>query len=127
MAEAKGHKVLLTPPYHSDFQPIELVWAKVKGNVGRMYDQNSNMKIVLARLKKEFTDLEEHGSASIQGMIDKCINVCEEFYTQALRNDDHDESDDSDYNISDDSIDSSESDEDLSSDGSIDSANDEDH
>ena len=65
LAEAAGNKVLLTTPYHSDFQPIELVWAKVKGNVGRMYDSISNMTIVLEWLKQEFADLEQNGSASI--------------------------------------------------------------
>jgi hypothetical protein len=33
LAEAGGHTVLFTPAYHSDLQPIELVWARVKGNV----------------------------------------------------------------------------------------------
>ncbi|KAG7373516.1 DDE superfamily endonuclease [Nitzschia inconspicua] len=35
LAKEQGHEVLLTPPYHSDLQPIELVWAMVKGGVGR--------------------------------------------------------------------------------------------
>ncbi len=33
IAEEAGHKVLLTPPYHSDLQPIELVWAHIKGPI----------------------------------------------------------------------------------------------
>jgi hypothetical protein len=33
-AEEGGHTVLFTPAYHSDLQPIELVWALIKGNVG---------------------------------------------------------------------------------------------
>jgi hypothetical protein len=35
LAEEGGHTVLFTPAYHSDLQAIELVWALVKGNVGR--------------------------------------------------------------------------------------------
>jgi hypothetical protein len=31
LAEEGGHTVLFTPAYHSDLQPIELVWALVKG------------------------------------------------------------------------------------------------
>jgi transposase len=34
LAEEGGHTVLFTPTYHSDLQPIKLVWARVKGNVG---------------------------------------------------------------------------------------------
>ncbi|RHY18959.1 hypothetical protein DYB32_010304 [Aphanomyces invadans] len=37
MAIDKGHQVVFTPPHHSDLQPIELVWANVKGHVGRRY------------------------------------------------------------------------------------------
>ena len=33
MANEAGHKVLWSPPHHSDLQPIELVWANVKGEV----------------------------------------------------------------------------------------------
>ena len=30
-----GHEVLRLPPYHPDFNPIELIWSQVKGIVGR--------------------------------------------------------------------------------------------
>jgi hypothetical protein len=35
LAEKDGHTMLFTPAYHSDLQPIELVWPLVKGNVGQ--------------------------------------------------------------------------------------------
>ena len=35
MAKAAGHDVVYTHPYHSDLQPIELVWTNIKGEVGR--------------------------------------------------------------------------------------------
>ncbi|RHY84188.1 hypothetical protein DYB28_002388 [Aphanomyces astaci] len=35
VARARGYEVVYTPPYHSDLQPIEYVWAYLKGNVGR--------------------------------------------------------------------------------------------
>ena len=37
LAEAKGHKVLFTPPHFHEVQPIEMVWASVKGNVAREF------------------------------------------------------------------------------------------
>ena len=37
IAEEHGHKVAYTPAYHSDLQPIEMVWACAKGKVARKY------------------------------------------------------------------------------------------
>ncbi|ETM40228.1 hypothetical protein L914_13773 [Phytophthora nicotianae] len=37
MAEKEKPAVLFTPPHHSNLQPIETVWAAVKGEVGRQY------------------------------------------------------------------------------------------
>ena len=34
-AETKGHTVLRLPPYHSDLNPIEMVWSIVKGHVAK--------------------------------------------------------------------------------------------
>jgi transposase len=33
----KGHDVLHLPPYHCEFNPIEMVWGDVKGYVGWEY------------------------------------------------------------------------------------------
>jgi transposase len=46
LAELEGHRVELTPLYHSDFQPIEIVWALIKGNIGQQYDINTTLTIV---------------------------------------------------------------------------------
>ena len=35
MASLHGHRVLRLPPYHSELNPIELVWGQVKGYVSR--------------------------------------------------------------------------------------------
>lgn len=35
MAKTKGHKIVRLPPYHCHFNPIELIWAQVKGHVAR--------------------------------------------------------------------------------------------
>lgn len=35
MAKTKGHEVLRLPPYHCQFNPIELIWANIKGKVAR--------------------------------------------------------------------------------------------
>ncbi|ETV86666.1 hypothetical protein H257_01791 [Aphanomyces astaci] len=59
-----GHRVVFTPPHHSDLQPIELVI--VKGQVGRRYADGTGLSEVKARLEEAFDDLKP---SSIQGCI----------------------------------------------------------
>ena len=33
MAKAEGRKVIFSPPHYADLQPIEIVWANIKGEV----------------------------------------------------------------------------------------------
>ncbi|KAG7338658.1 DDE superfamily endonuclease [Nitzschia inconspicua] len=87
-AEEMGHKVLFTPPYHSDLQPIELVWALVKGNVGRQYNKNTTMKLVYERLMADFHKLEQNGHQLIESMVDKCASLAKTMYEQILEADD---------------------------------------
>jgi transposase len=60
------HKILFMPPYHSDLQPIELVWALVIGSVACLYSNGRTMDQLEKQLKDEFEDLlKEKGSASM--------------------------------------------------------------
>jgi transposase len=61
LAEERGHTVLFTPAYHSNLQPIELVWALVKGNVGWQYSNQTTLDMVYGRLMHEFNKLEDSG------------------------------------------------------------------
>lgn len=42
IAESRGHKVVRIPPYHCQFNPIELIWAQVKNEVAR---ENSGFRL----------------------------------------------------------------------------------
>jgi hypothetical protein len=53
LAEEGGHTVLFTLAYHSDLQPIELVWNLVKGNVGHQYSNQTTLDMVYERLMHE--------------------------------------------------------------------------
>lgn len=53
-AEAQGHKVLFTVPYHSDLQPFELVWAQAKGGVAMEYSADTSLDDVKRRLEHQF-------------------------------------------------------------------------
>ncbi|KAF0710418.1 hypothetical protein AaE_012530 [Aphanomyces astaci] len=66
MAIDKDHRVVFSPPYHSDLQPIELVWANVKGHVGRRYTDGTGRADVKERLEEAFEVLK---ASTIQGCI----------------------------------------------------------
>lgn len=85
--------MLLTPPYHSDLQPIELVWAMVKGGVGRQYNNETTLELVYQRLLKEFDRLLVSGHDAVDGMIKKCASISWKFY-QEMDEDDIDDGDD---------------------------------
>ncbi|OAF64844.1 hypothetical protein A3Q56_07445 [Intoshia linei] len=68
MAKNKIHRIIFSPPYYSNFQPIELVWANLKGTVGRMYDLNTKLSDVKIRLEKAFKNIVGN---TIKGCITK--------------------------------------------------------
>jgi len=47
-----GHQVFFTPPYHCELQPIEGVWAVVKGEIG----PHLNLLDVRNKLLKAFKE-----------------------------------------------------------------------
>ncbi|DAZ98206.1 TPA: hypothetical protein N0F65_005338 [Lagenidium giganteum] len=57
MANDNDHEVVFTPPYHSDLQPIEMVWAIVIGECGRAYTNNTTFAEVKENLLRAFAAL----------------------------------------------------------------------
>ena len=99
MCQPHGHKILFTPPYHSDLQPIKLLWALVKGRVGCQYTKGTTLDQVLECLQSAFNEVQTCGHKSIEGMINKCTKVAQEFWDNCeandlVNNDDDEESDD---------------------------------
>jgi transposase len=92
------HKILFTPPYHSDLQPIELVWALVKGNVARLYSNGRTMDELKTQLDAEFADLlTAKGSARIHAMIENTAKLSKQFWDEIPQGDeDEDDPQDSD-------------------------------
>jgi len=79
IAEEAGHKVCFAPPRHSDFQPVELMWARIQGNVGCQHSNESTLQLVHQRPMAEFKALEEDGHKAVSGMIEKCSSVAQKF------------------------------------------------
>lgn len=89
-AEAEGHEVLFTPPCHSEFQPVELLWAKLKGNIGRKRDSNTTMSVPKERLDAEFKDsLKWH--ESVEGFMRKSTETAQKFWEEAQKDDDEED------------------------------------
>jgi hypothetical protein len=50
----RGHQIIRLPLYHCQYNPIELIWAKVKGEVA---DQNSSFRLAdVERHMRQFID-----------------------------------------------------------------------
>jgi len=77
LAEELGHKVLFIPPYHSDLQPLELIWADIKGKTCR----NSSLELMHQTIMRKFQNLQQSGQDTIQDKIGQCVKKAEEFYS----------------------------------------------
>lgn len=85
LAEEKGHRVLFTPPYHSDLQPIEFLWAWVKRNVGNLYCKNTNLTDVGNRLEAQFERLKrKEFSIDIANLFRHTEGLTKKFYNEMM-------------------------------------------
>ena len=50
LAAESGHTVVSTPPHFSDLQPIELLWARIKGRIAKSYSTKASSNNVWERL-----------------------------------------------------------------------------
>ncbi|OQR85648.1 hypothetical protein ACHHYP_11603 [Achlya hypogyna] len=76
LAHERGHEVVYTPPYHSDLQPIEMVWAYTKGRVGRQYCNNTTFQDVKDRLAHEFATLPDKIIRDCVNHMNKKVRPC---------------------------------------------------
>ena len=72
MAEEPGYTVMWFPPHNSDLQPIELVWANVKGTVGRQSTTNTTLADVKSSLNYAFATLD---TKTLAGCIKKANKI----------------------------------------------------
>lgn len=86
IAEEYGHKILRTPPYHPELQPIETCWAVVKNQIGRSCD--FTMSNLLTQLEKAFESVTDK---TCLGLIKKVRAVEDEFWYEDFKKDDSSE------------------------------------
>ena len=71
--EERGHKILWTPPGHSDLQPIKLVWAQAMGNVCRQCNKNKKISNTHEQLMEQAEPFDtEEGLTHTQKVTEKC-------------------------------------------------------
>ncbi len=87
MAEAAGHCILWMLPYHSNLQPIKLVWADVKGKVGQQYTDKTTFAQVKQRLNQAFLHVT---SKQVTGCINKATQELLTLY-KSVRQEDNDD------------------------------------
>ena len=82
IAAAHGHKVLRTPPYHPELQPIETCWGVVKNHVAR--NCNFTMKNLATQLDNGFNKV---SAKTCTAIISKIKKLEDEFWTVDIRMD----------------------------------------
>ncbi len=82
IAIAHGHKVLRTPPYHPELQPIETCWGVAKNHVARNCD--FTMKNLTQQLENGFSKVTAETCVKI---ISKVRKIEDEFWTTDIKMD----------------------------------------
>ncbi|XP_063911961.1 uncharacterized protein LOC135128812 [Zophobas morio] len=72
IAEASGHKVLRLPPYHCEFNPIELIWAQTKNFVAQNWKKAIQHVV---KVEAEIWDMDQILELQVEPLI---INLSEE-------------------------------------------------
>lgn len=72
LALKHGHRVVRLPPYHCEYNPIELIWANVKGFVAR-----NNVSFTMADTEKLTHEAIERITAEDwRKAVDHCMELC---------------------------------------------------
>lgn len=79
-AKERGHVIWWLPPHHSDLNPIEMLWASVKGDVAKDFSSSTTMDTILARLKSSIV---ERGSAEAVSRLVRHTDALIEQYEEA--------------------------------------------
>lgn len=81
LANEHGHHVLRLPPYHCELNPIELIWAQIKGDIARN-NKTFKMKDVHELLIEAISKVSPANWASAE---EHCIKIEKEMFDRELR------------------------------------------
>ena len=77
MAAKQGHKILRTPPYHPELQPIETCWGVLKNQIARNCD--FTMDNLLKQLENAFDRVT---AKTCSGLIRKIQKIEDDFWKE---------------------------------------------
>jgi hypothetical protein len=82
--DAEGWQLIFTPPYNSECQPIEKIWANVKGHVARAYEVGRSLEMLRQQTLDGFYGTADGSHAGISPelcckYIDHCQRYCDLF------------------------------------------------
>lgn len=78
--DAEGWQLIFTPPYNSECQPIEKVWAYVKGFVARAYKEGRTLEMLRQQTLDGFYGAQDGGHAGVSPeLCSKYINHCQRY------------------------------------------------
>ena len=77
IAAEQDHKIIRTPPYHPELQPIEICWGIVKNQIARNCD--FTMENLIVQLKDAFDNV---ASKTCMGLIKKIREVEDKFWRE---------------------------------------------
>lgn len=80
IAQKHGHKILRTPPYHPELQPIEICWGVVKNEIARNCD--FTMVNLIAQMDKAFDKVT---GKTCKGIIKKIRKVEDTFWEEDVK------------------------------------------
>lgn len=75
------------PTYHSDLQPIEIVWAWIKGAIARQYKRGDGLQELEERLVKQFTKVLDMRD-KVRRIIEKTAALTLRMWEEVKREDD---------------------------------------
>ncbi|XP_045447118.1 uncharacterized protein LOC123668257 [Melitaea cinxia] len=83
IAQEKGHNVIRLPPYHCQYNPIELIWAQVKGYAAR---SNTTPPFTANKMLQLLNTAVENVSAEDwKQVVTKCRKLMEEDWERDVR------------------------------------------
>lgn len=87
LADKFNHRVLFTPPCYSDLQPIVLLWAYIKGRIGRAYSTTTKLSDVKRQLDLEFDSLHSRNGQELINRIIMPVNERIEHFKNQIEED----------------------------------------
>lgn len=87
LANEYDHQLVFTPAYHSDLQPIKIVWAWMKGAIGSQCKKGDGLANLEERLIKQFATVCDTMGAIVGKIIEKAAALTHKMWLEKRTDD----------------------------------------